>query len=74
MAEAISLMDSIIMTYITTTMSVATRKPPQPAVAMPPFQPEKLPEMTAATPMPHKPHTPAERCRVRLSKYSASAR
>ncbi len=46
--------------------------PPNPAKPMPKFQPEKSPEMTAATARPHRPQTPAERFSVRFSKYEAS--
>jgi hypothetical protein len=42
--------------------------PPNPAKSMPKFQPEKSPEMTAATASPHRPHTPADRFSVRFWK------
>ncbi|WP_241986367.1 hypothetical protein [Cryobacterium psychrophilum] len=47
--------------------------PPKPAKPMPKFQPEKSPEMTAATARPQRPQIPAVRLRVRFSKYPASA-
>ncbi len=58
----------IMKTYISVTTAVAIRKPPQPAPPMPKFQPEKSPEMTAATPRPHSPQNPAARVSPRLSK------
>ena len=42
--------------------------PPKPAKPMPKFQPEKSPEMTAATPSPQSPQKPAVRVSPRLSK------
>ena len=42
--------------------------PPKPAKSMPKFQPEKSPEITAATARPQSPQMPAERFRVRFSK------
>ena len=42
--------------------------PPNPAMSMPKFQPEKSPEITAATARPHSPQTPALRLRLRFSK------
>ena len=38
---------------------VAMSIPPQPASPMPRFQPEKSPEMTAATPSAHRDQAPA---------------
>lgn len=67
-AADISEMEAIIAMYMHTTMAAATRKPPKPAALMPPFQPEKSPEMTAATPIPHSPQIPAVRWSWRLSK------
>lgn len=63
MAEAISLMELSMSTYMRYTTRAATSMPPQPACAMPPFHPEKSPETTAAMPMAHRPNAPA----VRLS-------
>jgi hypothetical protein len=68
MAADISLMLAIMARYIAVTTTQARANPPQPAPAMPEFQPEKSPEMTAATPIPHSPQKPAERVRPRLSK------
>jgi len=42
--------------------------PPKPAKSIPKFQPEKSPEMTAATARPHSPQTPADRFSERFSK------
>jgi hypothetical protein len=67
-AADISPMLAIIVTYISVTITVAMRKPPQPAPPMPKFQPEKSPEMTAATPSPQSPQNPAARVSPRLSK------
>src|SRR5450830_1126293 len=72
-AADISPMLNSIAKYMTTTSTVAMRKPPQPAVPIPRFQPEKSPEITAATPMPHSPPNPAERFSPRLSKYPSAA-
>ena len=68
MAEAISEMELSISTYITYTTIAATSMPPQPAWAMPPFQPEKSPEMTAEIPMAHRPNAPAVRLSWRFLK------
>ena len=40
-------------------MTAPTNMPPQPPTAKPKFQPEKSPEMTAATPSAHSEKTPA---------------
>ncbi len=58
MAADISPIENIIPKYITTMIRVAISSPPQPADPMPKFQPEKSPEMTAATPRPHSPQKP----------------
>src|SRR5688500_4349372 len=67
-ADAISPMLATMATYISVTTTVAIRNPPQPAPPMPRFQPEKSPEMTAATPSPQSPQNPAARVSPRLSK------
>ncbi|XOQ65032.1 MAG: hypothetical protein ACFWT0_10460 [Bifidobacterium crudilactis] len=72
MAEAISLMAFSISTYIVYTTAAAMSMPPQPAWAMPPFQPEKSPEMTAEMPMAHSPKAPVVRFNCRFLKYSSS--
>ena len=59
--------------YMTTRITKAISMPPKPAKSMPKFQPEKSPEMTAATPRPHSPQTPAVRFSLRFSKYPAPA-
>ena len=53
---------------MTTRMAKAMSMPPKPAKSMPKFQPEKSPEMTAATARPQRPQTPAERLSLRFSK------
>src|SRR5215207_8714937 len=58
---------------MTTRIAKAISMPPKPAKSMPKFQPEKSPEMTAATARPQRPQTPALRVSLRLSKYPASA-
>jgi hypothetical protein len=72
-AALISPIENSMPKYMTTTTTVAMRRPPHPALVMPAFQPEKSPEMTAATPMPQIPQNPADRLRVRCSKYAAPA-
>src|SRR5688572_2693179 len=56
-----------------TRIAKAMSMPPKPAKSMPKFQPEKSPEMTAATARPHRPQTPAARVSLRFSKYPDSA-
>jgi hypothetical protein len=58
---------------MTTRIAKAISMPPKPAKSMPKFQPEKSPEMTAATARPQRPQTPAVRVSLRLSKYPDSA-
>src|SRR6478672_11202246 len=60
-AADISPIENSMPKYMTTMMSEATSRPPQPAEPMPKFQPEKSPEMTAATPRPQRPQNRAER-------------
>jgi hypothetical protein len=60
-AADISEMEAIIAMYMHTTIAAAIRNPPNPAAPIPPFHPEKSPEMTAATPIPHSPQIPAVR-------------
>ena len=67
-AADISPIEKSIPKYMTTMTTLAISMPPQPASPIPKFQPEKSPEMTAATPMPHSPQKPAERCSCLLSK------
>ncbi len=71
-AADISPMEKSIVKYMTTTITTAIAMPPKPAWDMPRFQPENSPEMTAATPRPQIPHTPALRLSVRFSKYPGS--
>src|SRR5688500_17411545 len=54
--------------------TVARNTPPQPASPMPRFQPEKSPEMTAATPRAHGDQAPAWRVRPRAGDVVPSAR
>src|SRR5688572_31433893 len=49
--------------YMTATIIAARKSPPQPPDAMPKFQPENSPEMTAPTPSAHSDHTRA--CRFK---------
>ncbi len=58
---------------MTTRIAKAMSMPPKPAKSMPKFQPEKSPEMTAATARPQSPQTPAVRLSLRFSKYPESA-
>ncbi len=67
-AALISPIEKNIVKYMTMTITVAIAIPPKPASAVPRFQPENSPEMTAATPMPQMPQKPAVRFRVRFSK------
>ena len=67
-AADISPMENSMPKYMTMMTIEAMPSPPQPASPMPKFQPEKSPEMTAATPMPHSPQKPAVRSSVRFSK------
>ena len=53
---------------MTTRIAKAMSMPPKPAKSMPKFQPEKSPEMTAATARPQSPQTPAVRLSLRFSK------
>ena len=68
MADAISLMELSISTYMRYTTMAATSMPLHPAWAMPPFQPEKSPEITAEMPMAHRPNAPAVRLSCRFAK------
>ncbi len=67
-AALISPIEKIIVKYMTVMINKPMRRGPQPVVASPTFQPEKSPEMTAAMPRPHRPHTPALRLSLRFSK------
>ena len=67
-AADISPIEKSIPKYMTTMTRLAMSRPPQPASPMPKFHPEKSPEMTAATPMPHSPQNPALRLSWRFSK------
>ena len=58
---------------MTTRIAKAMSMPPKPAKSMPKFQPEKSPEMTAATARPQSPQTPAVRVSLRFSNYPESA-
>ena len=58
---------------MTVTIAAATQRPPKPPEAMPTFQPENRPEMTAPTPSAHSDQTRAWRRRPRFAKYAASA-
>ena len=67
-AADISPIEKIIVKNMTMIRSVPISIAPQPVVPRPTFQPEKSPEMTAAMPSPHSPHTPADRRSWRFSK------
>jgi hypothetical protein len=67
-AEAISPIENNIPKYMIVTTMNAIVIPPKPAKSRPKFHPEKSPEMTAATPSPQSPQTPAVRLRLRFSK------
>ena len=67
-AAAISPIENSMPKYMIVTITKAMIMPPKPAEPMPKFQPEKSPEMTAATPRPQRPHTPAVRFSERFSK------
>jgi hypothetical protein len=53
---------------MTMSSAKAMSMPPNPAKSMPKFQPEKSPEMTAATARPQSPQIPADLLSVRFSK------
>ena len=67
-AALISPIENSRQKYMTITTTSAIAMPPNPAVSVPKFQPEKAPEITAATPMPQMPQKPADRFSWRFSK------
>src|SRR4029077_16626433 len=58
-AGDISASEKLRPRYITATIRLAKKKPPQPPDAMPRFQPENSPEITAPTPSAHNDQTRA---------------